>query len=470
MRHFPIFLDLRGRRVAVAGGGEIAVAKLRLLLKTEARINVAAPEACEQIRRWHEAGRLRWHPRPFDPEDTICAALVYGATGDAVEDARVKRLAEGAGAPVNIVDDLANSDFITPAIVDRDPVTVAIGTEGAAPVLARRIKAENEERLAPTLGVLARLGRHRRHAVEALPAGRARRDFWTAYFDDWGPATLAAGGEDAVAQVFEQRLAGALAAARATRPGKVVLVGAGPGDPELLTLKARRCLHEADAVVHDRLVAPGILELARREAVMVEVGKVPGGPAWKQDDINALLIEHARAGGVVARLKSGDPSIFGRADEEVDALETAGVAVEIIPGVTSAAAAASSAGRSLTRRGRNQAVTLMTAHDAAGFAEHDWRNLAQPGAVAAVYMGVRAARFVRGRLLLHGAEAQRPVTVVENASRADEKRVATTLGELPEALAAAGVEGPAVILLGIEAAAAAVAQPATPAAHLGAAS
>jgi len=248
-----------------------------------------------------------------------------------------------------------------------------------------------------------------------------------------------------------------------------VLVGAGPGDPELLTLKARRCLHEADAVVHDRLVAPEILELARREALLVEVGKAPGGPAWKQADINALLIDQARVGAVVARLKSGDPLIFGRADEEIAALEAAGIAVEIIPGVTSAAAAAASAGRSLTRRGRNRALTLMTAHDAAGFAEHDWRNLAQSGAIAAVYMGLRAARFVRGRLLLHGAEAERPVTVVENASRAGEKRVATTLGDLPEAVDAAGIAGPAIILLGLEAAAAA-AQPVTAPACLGAAS
>jgi len=174
--------------------------------------------------------------------------------------------------------------------------------------------------------------------------------------------------------------------------------------------------------------------------------KTPGGPAWRQDDINELLIEHARAGAVVARLKSGDPLVFGRADEEIEALEQAGVAVEIVPGITSAAAAAATSGRSLTRRGRNQSVTLMTAHDARGFAEHDWRALARPGAVAAVYMGVRAATFVRGRLLLHGAEPTRPVTVVENASRVDEKRVATTLGELPEAIAAAGIGGPAVIL------------------------
>ncbi|MEO1092621.1 MAG: siroheme synthase CysG [Pseudomonadota bacterium] len=448
MRHFPIFLDLRGHRIAVAGGGEIAVAKLRLLMKTEARITVHAAEVVDDIRRWEAAGRLRWRPADFAHEDAICTRLVYGASGDPLEDARVKAIAEPAGALVNIVDDLEASAFITPAIVDRDPVVVAVGTEGAAPVLARRIKAQNEERLDPQLGILARHAAAKRKAVEALPHGQPRRMFWTRYFDEMGPAAMRHGGEDAVDAALDSMLEDALAATPPTT-GKVILVGAGPGDPELLTLKARRLLHEADVVVYDRLVGAGILELARREATLIEVGKVPGGPSWRQDDINALMIDHARSGSTVVRLKSGDPLVFGRADEEIDALDTAGIAVEVVPGVTSAAAAAAGLERSLTRRGRNQALTLMTAHDAKGFAEQDWRSLAKPDAVAAVYMGVRAATFLRGRLLLHGAEPGRPVTVVENASRIDERRVQTTLAELPEALTAAGIEGPAIIFLGL---------------------
>ncbi len=458
MRHFPIFLDLAGHRIALAGGGETAVSKLRLLLKTEATIDVFAPDAVDDIRRWHAAGRLTWHVRAFAPGDAATARLVYAATADAAEDARIRAIAAAEGALVNVVDDLS-SDFITPAIVDRDPVTVAIGTEGTAPVLARQIKAETEDRLSPDLGRLARLAAGRRGEVEALPPGRARRDFWSGFFAHWGPPALAAGGEDAVAAAFDAHLATALSDALAPAEGKVVLVGAGPGDPELLTLKARRCLHEADVVIHDRLVGAGILELARREATVIEVGKTPGGPAWRQDDINALMIAHARGGAVVARLKAGDPLVFGRADEEIEALGDAGIAVEIIPGVTSAAAAAASNGRSLTRRGRNQAITLMTAHDADGFAEHDWRTLAKPGAVAAVYMGVRAARFLQGRLLLHGAEAARPVTIVENASRAEERRVAATLGSLPEAIDAAGIKGPAILFVGLAPGAAAEAVP-----------
>ena len=183
------------------------------------------------------------------------------------------------------------------------------------------------------------------------------------------------------------------------------LVGAGPGDPELLTLKARRLLHEADVVIHDRLVPEAILELARREATIVEVGKNAYGPSWKQADINALMVRHAQAGATVVRLKGGDPAVFGRLDEEIEALEAAGIAYGVVPGVTSASAAAAAIGQSLTKRGRNSSFRVLTGHDVDGFAEHDWRELAKPGATAAIYMGVKAATFLRGRLLMHGARA-----------------------------------------------------------------
>ncbi|MFZ2101184.1 MAG: uroporphyrinogen-III C-methyltransferase, partial [Oricola sp.] len=229
------------------------------------------------------------------------------------------------------------------------------------------------------------------------------------------------------------------------------LIGAGPGDPDLLTVKARRLIHEADVVLHDRLVPQAVIELARREAVIVEVGKTGYGPSWNQEDINALLVEHAARGAQVARLKSGDPGIFGRLDEELDALDAAGISWEIVPGITAASAAAASAGISLTRRGRNASVRIATGRDVEGFAEHDWRELAKAGSGAAIYMGVKAANFLRGRLMMHGAAAGTPVTVVENASRANQKTIATTILALPEALAEAGVSGPAVLLYGMEA-------------------
>jgi uroporphyrin-III C-methyltransferase/precorrin-2 dehydrogenase/sirohydrochlorin ferrochelatase len=445
MNHFPVFLALEGRRVLVSGGGDAAVAKLRLLLKTTARITVVAEDPAPEIAAWAAEGRLTVIRRAQEPGDALCCVIAYAAHEDAALDARTLRLATADGALVNIVDDLANSQFITPAIVDRDPVTIAIGTEGAAPVLARRIKADLEERLPAQLGLLARIGKGFRRAAEALPMGPRRRRFWSDYYETAGPRA-AAQGEAAVHETLERLLAEHLASG-GPRPGHVDLVGAGPGDPELLTLKARRLLHEADVVIHDRLVPAAILELARREAVILEVGKTGFGPSTPQHEIDALIVAHARAGAHVVRLKGGDPTLFGRLDEEVEALEAAGLSWTIVPGITTAAAATAAIGQSQTRRGRNGSVRYLTGHDVRGFADQDWSALAEPGAVAAVYMGKRAARWMQGRLLMHGASSATPVTVIENASRPNQRIVPATLGVLPEALL--GVEGPALLLLGL---------------------
>ncbi|MEL6748371.1 MAG: siroheme synthase CysG, partial [Pseudomonadota bacterium] len=454
MRHFPVFLAVAGRRIVVSGAGETALAKVRLLLKTDATVNVFGTAPVAAMDALAAAGRIVLHRRPVEHGDLICAALVYGANDDPDEDARVVALGRHYGALTNIVDNLADSAFITPAIVDRDPVTVAIGTEGAAPVLARRIKQANEEQLPASLGVLARYGQEFRPQVDALPPGRPRRAFWTAYYDQAGPQTLAQKGPDGLPEALTTLLEQAKSAqaedgAPTETDGIVHIIGAGPGDPELLTLKARRLLHEADVVVHDRLVSSAVLELARREATLIDVGKTPYGPAVTQAEINAQCIAHARGGAVVARLKSGDPSVFGRLDEELDAFTAAGVSYTIVPGITAASAAAAGMGTSLTRRGRNSALQILTAHDVAGFADHDWRALAAPGATAAIYMGVRAARFFSGRLLMHSAAAQTPVTVVENASRLEQRTVATTLGALADDIAALQITGPAVIFIGL---------------------
>lgn len=450
MRHFPLFFDTRGKTIAVAGGGAVAEAKLRLLMKTEARLAVFAENPGAAARQWAADGRLRLHERAPTAADFAAATLIYIAQDDPETIAAPLALARQAGVPVNVVDDLEAGDFITPAIVDRDPVTVAIGTEGTAPVLARRLKKRLEETLSVGLGRLARAGGAFRHRLERLD-GAARRRFWARYYDDAGPAELAK-GEDAT---LEARLTARLetllddGAGAPDEPGRVHLVGAGPGDPELLTLKARRLLDEADVVIHDRLVSPAILELARREARLIEVGKIPGGPSWKQADIDALMVAESRTGATVVRLKSGDPGIYGRLDEEMDALDAAGIAFDVTAGITAAAAGAARLGVSLTKRGRNKALRFLTGHDVDGFAEHDWAALAKPGATAAIYMGVRAARFLQGRLMMHGAGPDTHVTAVENISRPDEKTVAATLGTLPDALTAHGIKGPAVLFLGL---------------------
>ncbi len=451
MRHFPIFLDLRGRRVVLAGGGDAALAKLRLLLKTEANITVFASDPAPEIVAWDAARKLRLLRRAFGPGDALCASLAYAASEDEAEDSRVAALARADGALVNLVDNLEASAFITPAIVDRDPVTVAIGTEGAAPVLARRIKADLEAALPPSLGLLARIGQRFRRAAEALPMGRKRRDFWAAYYFDKGPQALAKEGENGLEQTLADLLADLLADHLSAAParGRVDLVGAGPGDPELLTLKARKLLDRADVVIHDRLVSSEILELARREALLIDVGKKGFGPSAKQADICALMVEHAANGAHVVRLKSGDPGVYGRLDEEIDALDAAKIDWAITPGITAANAAAAQLGQSLTKRDRNSALRFLTGHDVHGFAEHDWRSLARPGAVAAIYMGAKGARFLQGRLLMHGAAQDTPVTAVENASRPDARVIASTLSRLPADIDAANPDGPVILMLGL---------------------
>lgn len=446
MKHFPIFLSVEGRRIVVSGGGDAALAKLRLLMKTEGRITVFAEHPAEEIAGWAAEGRLTLVRRAFGPGDAVCAALFYAANEDDAEDARVAGLARADGALVNIVDNLEDSAFITPAIVDRDPVTVAIGTEGAAPVLARAIKKDLEERLPSSLGLLARVGKAFRPMVDALPFGRKRRDFWSDYYFNAGPRA-AAEGEDAIRDTLDSLLDAHRT--RAVREGHVAFVGAGPGDPELLTLKARRALHEADVVIHDRLVTPEVLELARREATIIAAGKEGFGPSVSQEDINALIVEHTRKGAQVVRLKSGDPTVFGRLDEEIDACEAAGLSWSIVPGITAASAAVAGLGQSLTKRQRNSSVRFMTGHDMKGFADHDWRALARPGEVAAIYMGKRAARFVQGRLMMHGADPATPVTVIEDASRPTQRILSTTLAELEPALTEAAMTGPALTLYGL---------------------
>ncbi len=446
MNHFPIFLALSGRDVVLSGGGETALAKLRLLLKTTASITVYAASPSAAVVALADTGRIGLVRRALAPGDIGAARLFYAAEDDEKADARSAAIARREGALVNIVDNLAASDFLTPAIVDRDPVTVAIGTEGAAPVLARSIKADLEARLPAQLGRLARIAATFRSSARALAPGRARRRFWAEVFERAGPAAIEQGGAEAAIGALLDRHT------RETAPdlaGHVDLVGAGPGDPELLTLKARRALDGADVVIHDRLVPQEILELARREAVILPVGKQGFGASARQEDINDLIVSHARSGAHVVRLKGGDPTIFGRLDEEISACEAAGVSWSVIPGITAASAAVASIGQSLTQRGRNGSLRLLTGHDIRGFAEHDWRALALPGAVAAIYMGKRSARFIQGRLMMHGAAAQTPVSVVENASLPTQKVRAATIAGLARAVEDTPEGTPAIILLGL---------------------
>jgi uroporphyrin-III C-methyltransferase/precorrin-2 dehydrogenase/sirohydrochlorin ferrochelatase len=327
MRHFPIFLNLDDRPVIVAGTGACAIAKLRLLLKTNARISVFGTHPKPLVLQWAQSGLLTHFNRPVMESDLKDAALVYGATEDAAEDKRVTDLGRKAGALVNIVDNLEASQFITPAIVDRSPVTVAIGTEGAAPVLARKIKQQLEETLPADLGVLARIGQSFRIIANTIPMGRMRREFWSDFYFKRGPQALAKGGKDAVVQELDSLLAETIS----TRgnQGHVWLVGAGPGDIELLTMRARNLLHEADVVIYDHAVPCAVLELVRREAIVIETGKKNFGTPWKQNQINALMVKHATLGHHVVRLQSGNPVVH----TETTALRQANICFDVVPGI-----------------------------------------------------------------------------------------------------------------------------------------
>jgi len=327
MRHFPIFINLDDRLVIVSGVGACAIAKLRLLLKTNARIVVYGAHPKPQILQWAQTGLVTHINRPAIEADLKGAALVYGATENAAEDERVAKLSRKVGAMVNVVDNLEDSQFITPAIVDRAPVTVAIGTEGAAPVLARKIKQQMDEILPADLGTLAHIGQSFRKAANTIPMGHLRRDFWSKFYFNRGPLALSKGGETAVAEELDTLLTATLSLT--SNRGHVSLVGAGPGDPEMLTMKARNQLHKADVVIFDHRVPKSILELARREAIVIETGQKRFGSAWKKNQINALLIKHASRGHHVVRLQTGNPDI----SIEIATLTHADIAFDVIPGI-----------------------------------------------------------------------------------------------------------------------------------------
>ena len=448
MEYLPIFVATAQQRIVVVGGGQLAEAKCRGALKTSAHVTLFSDHPTQAMRDWSRAGRVALHERLPSEADLSGARLVYAASEEDAINERVARWARRAGAWVNVLDRPEHCDFITPAIVDRDPVVVAIGTEGAAPVLARQIKADVEAMLPQSLGQLAQAARRFRERVSnALAAGRPRRNFWKAFFATVPtPSALADEALEVSLEALLERHVRHEAPA-----GHVSFVGAGPGDPELLTIKARRLIHEADVIVYDRLVSAEILDLARKEAKYIAVGKKGFGAAVSQSDINTHLVTEASRGLHVVRLKGGDPGVFGRLDEELTAVHEAAIATSVVPGITAAAAAAATLEVSLTRRARNSSVTFLTAHDAEGFAEHHWQQLARPGQSLAVYMGRRTAPFIQGRLLMHGADAALPVTCIENVSRPEQRSFGSDLSSFARDLEAHGFDGPLMILVGIAA-------------------
>lgn len=441
MKHFPMFLALAGRRVVIAGGGEAAAQKLRLVLKTEAEIDVLALEIDDEIATAVAAGRVRHRDGAITADSFRSAALVFICTGSPAADACLHALAQAAGALVNVVDRPELCEAVTPSIVDRDPVVVAIGTEGTAPVLARRIKTEVEAMLDPRLGAFAALAGRLREAVAHRVPRERRRAFWAWAFDEPWRDFRGRAEERARASLDAAIAAGG---AGSGLSGHIALVGAGPGARDLLTLRAVQRLQEADVIFYDRLVDPEVLELARRDADRVFAGKEVGACAWPQARIDAAIVAEALKGRRVVRLKSGDPSLFGRAAEELVAARAAGVPVEIVPGVTAASAAAASLGRPLTERGETDRVTFATGTCRLGDPDPDWTAMLQSGTTLALYMAAGRAPQIADSLLRAGLPRCLEVEVVAGASTAREQVRRLSL----DALASGGpIPAPALILV-----------------------
>lgn len=441
---FPTFFSVAQKRVAVFGNGDEAFAKVRLLLNTKARIAVYADAPEPAFEAFLRTNGLEIVRESFAAHQVEGAVLVFAATGEAAADRAVVAAARERKIPANAVDQPDYCDFLTPALVNRAPVAVAIGTEGAGPVLAQMIRAQIDQLLSPSLGMVASLAAGYRDAVERLvPRGVARRVFWRRFFS--GPvADHVAVGEVAAAR----REASRLLDGSGRVPGHVWLVGAGPGAEDLLTLRAQRVMMEADAIVYDALVPQAIVDMGRRDAERLSVGKRKGCHTKSQDEINQLLVKLASDGKRVVRLKSGDPLIFGRAGEEMAALREAGITYEIVPGITSAFAAAADFELPLTLRGVASSLVFTTGHDLAGDVLPDWARLAVSGATIAVYMGRSVAASVAGRLMQAGLPQETTVAVIENASRAERRLLHGILRDLPDLETRTELDGPVMVIIG----------------------
>lgn len=446
MDYLPLFFDLRQRRVLLVGGGTVAARKAAWLVRAGAHLRVVAPhidEALQELAAEHDGVELCW--RDYEEEDLNQAILVVAGTDDSALNRRVAAAATALRIPVNVVDQPALCSVIFPAILDRSPIVVAISSSATAPLLVRRLKAQIEQLLSPRLGALAELlGRYRETVRQRLPRAEARLRFWERMVD--GPVAnhALAGRMDEAEALLQENLAEPVEPIQ----GEVFLVGAGPGDPELLTLKALRLMQLADVVLYDRLVSVEVMAQVRQDAERIYVGKARNEHAMPQGDINQLLVDLARRGLRVLRLKGGDPFIFGRGGEEIELLAAEGIPFQVVPGITAASGCASYAGIPLTHRDYSHSVRFVTGHFKDDRIGLPWAELAAPDQTVVVYMGLVGLPEICRQLIQHGRTPDTPIALVEQGTTPRQRVVTGTLDNLPERVAAAGVRAPTLLIIG----------------------
>lgn len=444
MSYYPIFADLRGKRCLVVGGGEVASRKVDSLIKAGGKVVVVAPELSPALAALRDAGSIQHIASRFDPAQLDEAWLVIAATDDVVVNRAVSEQAHARRIPANVVDDPALCSFILPAIVERLPVQIAISTGGASPVLARLLKARLETLIPSAYGRLASLMASLRGQVkQRFSDPDARRRFWENVLHGPIAEQVLAGQEPAALAAIERELNVSPAVS-----GEVYLVGAGPGDPDLLTFRALRLMQQADVVLYDRLVAPAILDLVRKDAERIYVGKQESLHVVPQDEINQLLASLARQGKRVLRLKGGDPFIFGRGGEEIETLHAEGIAFQVVPGITAASGCASYAGIPLTHRDYAQSCIFVTGHLKDGGMDLDWEMLARPRQTIVVYMGLRGLDTLCRELIAHGLPATMPVALIEQGTTQNQKVFTATLASLPVLIERHEIHPPSLIIVG----------------------
>lgn len=449
MQNYPIFVDLKDQSCLVVGGGPVALRKIRLMRMAGAKITIVAPQICSDLAK--EFGEhITHYQREFQADDISGHRLITAATNDPNVNKFVSELAQAQNVPVNVVDQPALCSFITPSIVDRSPVLIAISTGGGAPVLARMLRSKLEAFIPATYGRLAAtMNNYRDKLKQAVPEERDRRLFWERVVQGPIAEQFFSGRDNDARALLDQAIEQTNDVDQnAIQTGEVWLIGAGPGDPDLLTFRALRLMQQADVVLYDRLVSDAILNLTRRDADRIYVGKRRSDHAVPQGEINQLLVDLAKQGKSVVRLKGGDPFIFGRGGEEIELLAKSNVPFQIVPGITAASGCATYAGIPLTHRDHSQSCLFVTGHLKDGTVDLNWNSLATPNQTVVIYMGLVGLPIICQKLIEHGVSEQMPIALIEQGTT-DRQRVFTgTLANMSEKIAGKEVHAPTLIIVG----------------------